>query len=379
MTDSEKLLNYFEKNLDELLKSLGDVVRLESPSHEDKAASDRCGKYLRDLFQEVGFEITVIPQEENGDHFIAELGDGEKGTLCVGHYDTVFPIGTLKSMPFKIQGNKAFGPGILDMKGGIIMGFYAVKALKELDLLPDHKITFFINSDEESGSFRSSKLIVNEALRNKQVLILEPGLDEIGQLKSSRYGRGTYHITAYGRSAHSGSNSHLAVSPILELSHQLIRIQEMNHNNEGVTLAPTYIHAGIPGTCMVPEAGAISIDVRTPNEDLSKKYDEMLSQLPPVLEGIRLEHSGGIDKPPLKGDMRLFELAEKCGKEVGISVEKAVSRGGSDGNFTSAAGVPTLDGLGMTGLNLHNPGEYINIDHIARRTTMLARMIQALK
>lgn len=378
MTDSEKLLNYFEDHLDELLKVLGEVVNLESPSHEDKTASDKCGKYLQDLFKSIGFKITVIPQELNGDHFTAELGNGSKGTLCVGHYDTVFPIGTIRDMPFKTEGNKAYGPGILDMKGGIIMGYYAAKALQELNMLPADKITFFINGDEESGSFHSSDLIVEEALKNKQVLILEPGLDEIGQVKTGRYARGTYDIIAHGRAAHSGSNSHQAISPMLELAHQLIRIQEMNDYERGVTLAPTYMQAGTYGTCMVPETGWISVDVRAKDAELSKKLNDIMMNLPPVTRGVRLEIKGGIDKPPLKGDKKLFESAKKSGAEVGIEVSEVISGGGSDGNFTAAAGAPTLDGLGMSGLNLHNSGEYINIDHIARRTTMLARMIQTL-
>jgi glutamate carboxypeptidase len=364
--------------LDELLKVLGGAVNLESPSHEDKGASDRCSQYLQDLFRSAGFKITVIPQELNGDHFIAELGKGEKGTLCVGHYDTVFPIGTIKDMPFRIEGSKAYGPGILDMKGGIIMGYYAVKALQELDMLPENKITFFINGDEESGSFHSSGRIVEEAMKNKRALILEPGLDEAGQVKMGRYGRGTYDITAHGRAAHSGSNSHQAISPMLELAHQLIRIHEMNDYEGGVTLAPTYMQAGVYGTCVVPESGWISVDVRTKNAELSKKLDALMMSLPPATSGIRLEIKGGIDKPPLEGDEKLFEMMKEFGAELGLEVSGVVSGGGSDGNFTAAAGVPTLDGLGMSGLDLHSPEEYINIDHIAKRATMLARMIQTL-
>jgi glutamate carboxypeptidase len=298
--------------------------------------------------------------------------------LCVGHYDTVFPIGTIKNMPFKIEKDKAYGPGILDMKGGIIMGYYAVKALQELDMLPEDKITFFINGDEESGSFNSSELIVKEARKNRYALILEPGQDEIGQVKIGRYGRCTYDITAYGKAAHSGSNPHHAISPLLELAHQLIRIHEMNDYEGGVTLTPTYIQAGIHGTCVVPEAGKVSVDVRARDGELLKKIHDVVMNLSPATSGIKLEIKGGIDKPPLEGDKKLFETARELGAEIEIEVSGVISRGGSDGNFTAAAGVPTLDGLGMTGLELHTSGEYININYIPKRTTMLARMIQTL-
>jgi glutamate carboxypeptidase len=377
-SDSMKLLNYFEKHLDELLKILEGAVNLESPSHENKIASDKCSKYLQELFRSIGFKIQIIPQESNGDHFIAELGEGKKGVLCVGHYDTVFPIGTIKNMPFKIEKDKAYGPGILDMKGGIIMGYYAVKALQELDMLPEDKITFFINGDEESGSFNSSELIVKEARKNRYALILEPGQDEIGQVKIGRYGRCTYDITAYGKAAHSGSNPHHAISPLLELAHQLIRIHEMNDYEGGVTLTPTYIQAGIHGTCVVPEAGKVSVDVRARDGELLKKIHDVVMNLSPATSGIKLEIKGGIDKPPLEGDKKLFETARELGAEIEIEVSGVISRGGSDGNFTAAAGVPTLDGLGMTGLELHTSGEYININYIPKRTTMLARMIQTL-
>ncbi|NCU27807.1 M20/M25/M40 family metallo-hydrolase, partial [Candidatus Nomurabacteria bacterium] len=153
---------------------------------------------------------------------------------------------------------------------------------------------------------------------------------------------------------------------------------EMNDYEGGVTLVPTYMQAGISGTCMVPETGWISVDVRAKNVGLLEKTDDIMKNLPSATSGIRLEIKGGIDKPPLEGDIGLFETARKLGAEVGIEVSGVISGGGSDGNFTAAAGVPTIDGLGMSGLELHNMGEYINIDHIARRTTMLARMIQTI-
>ena len=376
MSDTKKILNYFEKQQGALLEVLREVVELESPTHESKEASDKCSQYLQDLFKEMGFSVQVIPQTKCGDHFIAELGAGEKGTMIVGHYDTVYPLGTLQEMPFKIEGDKAYGPGILDMKGGIILGCFAVKALQELELLPETMITFFVNGDEESGSFLSSDLIMAEALKNKNVLVLEPAAG--GKLRTGRYGRGTYTITAHGRSAHSGSYPHLAISPMLELAHQIIKIDEMNDYEKGFTLAPTCMSAGIVGTCRIPETAWLSMDVRFRTAELAKEKNLEILNMQPITPGIRLEVTGEIDKPPLIGDPTIFNKAKTLGDEIGIEIQGVTVGGGSDGNFTSAAGVPTLDGLGMNGQDLHNPGEHIKVDDIPQRATLLARLLQIL-
>jgi glutamate carboxypeptidase len=378
MSDTEKILNYFKGHKNELLDVLKGAVECESPSHENKEVADRCGQYFQNIFKDLGFRIQVIPQTDCGDHFIAELGSGEKGTLIVGHYDTVFPIGTLKTMPFKIEGDKAYGPGTLDMKGGIILGYFAVKALKELGLLPDTKITFFLNSDEESGSFHSSDLIVAEAKKNKHVLVLEPGLDQLGFIKTGRYGRGTYKITAHGRSSHSGSNPHWAISPMLELSHQMIKFHERSCYDKGLTLTPTCMGAGILGTCMVPETAWLSMDCRFRTPEIAEATHQELLNLKAIVPGVRMEVEGGIDKPAYVAEPNLLNKAKELGKEVDMEVLECIVGGGSDGNFTSAAGCPTLDGLGMSGLYLHNPGEYINVHYIPQRGTMLARLIQTL-
>lgn len=378
MSDTEKILNYFKKHQNELLDVLKGAVEYESPSHESKEVSDRCGQYFQNIFKDLGFSIQVIPQTDCGDHFIAELGTGEKGTLIVGHYDTVFPIGTLKTMPFKIEGDKAYGPGIMDMKGGIILGYFAVKALKELDFLPDTKITFFINSDEESGSFRSSDLIVAEAKKNKHVLVLEPGMDQLGFIKTRRYGRGTYKITAHGRSAHSGTNPHAAINPMLELSHQMIKFHERSCYDKGLTLTPTCMGAGILGTCMVPETAWLSMDCRFGTQAIAEATHQELLNLEAIVPGVHMEVEGAIDKPFYAADPDMLNKAKELGKEVDMEVLECTVGGGSDGNFTSAAGCPTLDGLGMSGQYLHNLGEYINVNYIPQRGTMLARLIQTL-
>lgn len=374
--DSEKLVAYFESHLDQFVELLRACTELESPSHEDKAASDRCGDFFQQLFLDSGFQVERIPQTENGDMVVARIGDGPRGTLCVGHYDTVFPIGFLERNPFRLEGNKAFGPGLLDMKGGVIMGIMAVRALRELGLFPDKRITFFLNSDEESGSFHSSDRIVAEARKHDNVLVLEPGYDEIGSMKPGRYGRATYQIVAHGRSAHSGSNPEEGINPLEELSHQLLRVIAFNDLEHGVTAAPTCFQGGMLGACVIPETASFSVDVRTRDLETQQRVDREFRSLTPVLEGSRLEILGGIDKPVLPRYDALIDMAAGFARELGITQVGEVCRGGSDGNFTGGAGIPTIDGMGMSGLYLHTPQEYIHVDHIPKRTALVALMLK---
>ncbi len=378
MTDSIKLLNYMEEHLSEILDTVRDSVELESPSHEDKAVSDRCSAFFQKLLGETGFDVEVIPQKENGDHILAKMGSGKRGTLCVGHYDTVFPIGGISRNPFRVSGEKAYGPGILDMKGGIVMGIFAVKALCELGMMPDKRIAFFINGDEESGSFNSSEMIVNEAQNYDNVIILEPGYDEIGSMKKTRYGRGTYTITAHGKAAHSGSNPKEGINPITELSYQIQKAISFNDEERGVSVVPIFCGGGIEGTCMIPEKASVRFDVRTETAELSKETDEKIRSLKPVLKGIKLQIEGGIDKPPLPEYKELIDVAGHFAKELGVELKPVSCMGGSDGNFTGGAGIPTIDGMGMSGLYLHTYDEYVNVSHIPKRTALVAQLIRNL-
>lgn len=379
MSHTEQYLKYFTEHREELLAVLQKVVELESPSHENKAVSDRCASYLTALFQGIGFRVRLIHQKTCGDCIVADNGKEGKGILFVGHYDTVYPIGTIKTMPFRRDAHKAYGPGILDMKGGLVMGYFTMKCLKELNLFPDKHITFFMNGDEESGSFCSSDLIVEEAKKNRAVVVLEPGLDADGSFKTRRYGRGTYTVTAHGRSAHSGTNPDQAISPMLEIGRQMARIDGWNDYKNGLTFAPTCMGGGVPGTCRVPESAWFTMDVRFRTREMAREYDKKIFELDPVKEGVRIEVTGGIDKPPLETPANLIELTKTLGGEVGLEMKPCCVGGGSDGNFTSgAANVPTLDGLGMSGLYLHNPDEYINLDAIPRRCALLARLVEEL-
>ncbi len=375
---NDAILTYLLQQQQEFLEMLREFVELESPSHENKQASDACSRFLERSFSGLGFNFERIHQDTCGDHLYGEIGTGEGSALIVGHYDTVFPIGTIKTMPFRLADGKAYGPGTLDMKGGIVMAYFALKALKDLGMMPEKKIGVFFNSDEESGSFTSSENIVRKARGYANVLVMEPGVNDLNIVKTGRYGRGTYDIIAHGKAAHSGSNSHMAVNPFMELARQLLYIEQWNKEIKGVTFAPTVISGGIAGTCMVPETACFTMDVRYQSEELMKTVHEKILNLQPLTAGVQLEVRGKIDKPIMVGDRELYNKMAAVAKLYGMELKEVTVGGGSDGNFTAAAGIPTLDGLGTTGEFLHNPAEYIHTGHLPYRTAMLAKLIEAL-
>lgn len=373
--ENDRLFTFLQQSMGDFLEHLKAFVEYESPSHGDKTASDRCGSFLKEIFEEAGFRIETIPQKGCGDHLYGEMGDGAKSSLIIGHYDTVYPVGTLETMPFRVEGDRAFGPGVLDMKGGIIMALYAIKALLRQGLLDGRRIGIFFNSDEESGSFNSSSLIVEKARQYRNVLVMEPGVNELESVKTRRYGRGTYTVTAHGKAAHSGSNAHLAISPLTELARQLLYIEMWGINVGNATFAPTIVDGGAQGICMIPETARFTMDVRYQDNDAIKELHEKIMGLKPLSPGIRIDVQGEIDKPVMVADQMLFERLCRIGEGYGVNLKGITIGGGSDGNFTSAAGIPTLDGLGTTGEFLHNPDEYIHLGHIPLRMAMLARLL----
>lgn len=374
----DKIVKYLEAQVPAYLELLKKIVELESPSFEHKEASDRCSRFLEETFGGLGFRMKRLPQETCGDHVYGELGSGPKSVLFVGHYDTVYPVGTLQTMPFRVEGDKAFGPGVLDMKGGIIMAYFAVKALQDLGMMPQKTIGVFFNGDEETGSFHSSDLIVEAARQYESVFVMEPGVNDLGALKTGRSGRGTYTLTAHGKAAHSGSNPHLAISPLMEIARQLLYLENWDQKLENVTLAPTAIRGGEPETCMIPETAQLTMDVRYKNKEATQTVHQQIMDLQALTPGVRLEVRGQIDKPVMMADPKLFEKAVELGASCGMQVTGVHIGGGSDGNFTSDAGIPTLDGIGTSGEFLHNPDEYIHVDHVARRTALVAKLLRSV-
>jgi len=386
MTQSQLLLDYMEKHQDEFINKLKDAVVLESPSNGDKDDLEICREYFKKLFESIGFKATVVPSNDEhfGDHLLLEYGEGDEQILFVGHYDTVYPKGTFQPL-WVIEANTAHGPGVLDMKGGDVQVYMVAKALIELGLMPINKrIVFFLSSDEETGSLSSSDYYITHAKQSKAAFVMESAKgDYIGGLKIGRYSRGMYTFVASGKQAHSGLEAYKSDNAIRELSQQAIALQDLtfydNYNYETVTVYPTCFESGNASWCTVPGDGRLTIDVRSSTEDLMKIYNDRFMSLQPFNPKIKIETIGGINKPPFDKDIpdnkALYEKALAVGKEFGIEMRGQVVVGGSDGNFTSYAGCPTLDGMGMTGDFVHNTKEYINLNSVAKRGAFVAKMV----
>jgi len=385
MRREEILLNYMNDHSDEFVALLKEAVLLESPTQGDKNDLAACRDYFSSLFTKIGFTCSVVPSEDGryGDHLLMEYGNNDNKILFVGHYDTVYLKGSFEPL-WRVDGKKAFGPGALDMKGGDIQVYMICKALIDLDMLPSNcGITFFLSSDEETGSLSSRKHYEYHARRSKAAFVMESAKgDYIGGAKIGRFGRGVYSFFAHGLQAHSGLEPSRAESGLRELAKQAVYLEDLtfyDKNNETLTVACTCLESGNAIWPTVPGDGVLTVDVRYSSEQLADKYDAFFQGLKSFNPKVRLETKGGINKPPFdkdnSGNKALYDKAIEVAKVFGIELKGEVIMGGSDGNFTSAVGCPTLDGLGMTGDFVHNPKEYINLDCVPLRGAMVAELV----
>ncbi|PEU55828.1 peptidase M20 [Priestia megaterium] len=370
----QSVFSYLKEHEQEMLKDLVGFVKKESPSYS-KELVDQCGMYLTQLFHKrlgVGYEI--IEEKEVGNHLKFTIGEGEKQLLIIGHFDTVWEKGRLS---LRTEGNKLYGPGILDMKGGIVQSIWAIKAIQELGLSLDKKIVFFCNSDEEIGSISSKKYIEEEAQRSEAVLVAEPAVAGSGALKTSRKGAGIFTVKAWGRAAHAGNHHKEGINAIEELARQVIFLQGLTDYEKGTTVNVGTFTGG-SGTNVVPEYAEAHVDLRVSTEEEAKRMTDIILNLTPILKGIKLEVTGGMNRPPMvksKQTEELFECAQSIAAKLGMKLEEAAVGGGSDGNFTAAIGVPTLDGLGACGKGIHAEYEHIQIDTLSERSSLFANLL----
>jgi len=370
----------------EMTEMLGKFVRCESPSH-NKAAVDRFGKMVAQEWKRRGANIRVLRQREFGDHLRAEIWFGKrrpaKQILVLGHLDTVYPMGTHAVTPFRVNDGRAWGPGTFDMKGGLTIALFAIDTLKAMGLEPAKRIVFFWNSDEETGSKTSRRHIEREALRSDAVLVLEPAAGREGRVKTARKGAGSAEIVVTGRSGHAGIAPHLpgaGVNAVHELALQIGRLMKMNNQRSGITVQATVVAGGTVSN-VIPEHARAKIDIRHSHLADVPKIHRALRELRPILAGARIEVSGGVNRPPMErtaGVERLFLRAKAIMNEMGLPLDEAFVGGVSDGNFTAALGVPTLDGLGAVGDGAHSPREYVVLRSLPERAAMLAGMLATL-
>lgn len=383
MRESELLLQYFENHQEEFVHLLKTVVEYETPTYGRKELKYQCGQFLFDLFESIGFQLEKIDRQDAGYHIHGTYGSGDAPPVfLLGHYDTVFDEGSLENMPFFIADGKAHGPGIFDMKGGVLAFYMCMKAIQELKLPLKNRIELFINADEEAGSITSQKLIEDIARRCKACIVTEPGFTERGSLKNERFGRAIYRIEAQGVAGHAGNHPENASSPITELAKQWELLEKENRYDEGLTISAVSIHSGTAGpTAKIPETAYMYLDIRFRYQAQYEYITKLLTNLKPVLSPMKLLVEGGVEKQPLEpnaANTRLVDLAREIWQEIGVELVPKPVGGGSDGNFTSAVGCPTIDGVGMSGEFLHNPKEYVILEDIPYRLVLVAELVMRL-
>ncbi len=374
-----ELLRVLKPRLPEMLAVLRRCVTAESPSL-DKAAADRCCSVIANEWRKRGVRVERIPQKHRGDHlrviFASEKSRPTAQLLVLGHYDTVYSIGTLKAMPFRISGGKARGPGVFDMKAGIVQALFALHALQQLSVSLHKRIVFLWTSDEEIGSESSRELIETEARRSDVVFVLEPSFGPRGLLKTARKGVGQAEFIVQGRASHAGLAPEEGINAIHELAAQLTRIEKWNDARCGVSINADIIEGGTRTNVIAERARAI-LDLRALRTSDIRGIERRLHALRPVHKGAKLKITGGFDRPPLerKVSAALFARAKSFAKQMNLSLGECTAGGGSDGNFTGALGVPTLDGLGAVGDGAHSDHEYVLINTMPARAALLAALL----
>jgi glutamate carboxypeptidase len=376
------LLEWLRPHEGAMTRLLQQFVIAESPSYE-KASVDRLGGMIAAEWKGRGARVTHLRQKERGDHVRAEwnpLRIRAKGQILVlGHLDTVYELGTLARMPFRLKRGRAYGPGTFDMKGGLVIALFAVDALAAAGHLPQRRIVFLWTSDEEIGSGTSRAAIECEARRSDAVLVLEPASGLDGRVKTGRKGVGEIEIVATGCAAHAGLNPEDGVNAIEEIALQIARISRWNEPRRGITVNAGIIEGGTR-TNVIPERARVVVDVRAARAGDMRSLERKFRALRPILRGAELQIRGGFNRPPMerKNSAALFVKARALAKEMGITLGEAHVGGGSDGNFTANQGLPTLDGLGAVGEGAHGPNENIMIHALPERAALLAGLLTTI-
>jgi glutamate carboxypeptidase len=370
------LLAAAESHRDWALAVIEDLVRLESPS-TDKVALDRVGAEIARLFVELGARAAALPQERSGDHLRIEIGRGDEQVLVIGHFDTVWPIGQIDTMPVRREDGRLYGPGSYDMKAGIAMTLLAARILIEPNRLPTHRIAIIWTSDEEVGSDTSRAILEDEARRSRAVFVLEPALAG-GGVKTARKGVADFRIEATGISAHAGVEPDKGASAIHELAWQAVQLLALNDPSRGLTVNVGCIVGGTRPNVVAAEA-AMDVDVRIPTQADAARVTTAITTLVPRDPRVRLRVSGGVNRPPMErtaGVAALYERAARISRQLGRELPEGATGGGSDGNFTAALGIPTLDGLGPDGAGAHALHEHVLIDSVPFRAALLAGLLR---
>ena len=372
-------LRYFEARQEKIVETIQELVTIESPS-DSKLAADRMGALLAARFETLGGRAHVHRAEDFGDSVQIDFPGREKikPVLLLGHFDTVYPLGTLATMPCRVADGRLYGPGALDMKAGIALMFYAIEALHRWHAGLPRPVTVFLVSDEEVGSYSSRKITETLARESAGVLVLEPAGPR-GAVKTARKGVGEYILNVEGMAAHAGLDPGKGHSAIVELARQITAVSKMNDLRRGLSVNPGVIRGGTRTNVIAAEA-TVEIDVRIKNAKQAATLDRRFRALKPFDKHCKLIIEGGVNRLPMertKGVVGLYRKAQAIAKHIDWKLEEAAVGGGSDGNFTAGIGIPTLDGMGIVGGGAHAVHEHIVISELPRRALLLAGMIES--
>jgi glutamate carboxypeptidase len=376
----QERLGYLEAGQEECVQTIRELVEIESPS-DNKAAADRISELLARKFTALGGRAQVHPATDFGDNLQVDFAGRSdmKPVLLLGHFDTVYPLGTLATMPCHVADGRMSGPGVLDMKSGIALMLWAIEALQVWHGELPRPVTVFLVSDEEVGSYSSRRITETLAAESAAVLVLEPAGPR-GAVKTARKGVGEYTLQVQGVASHAGLDPGKGHSAIVELARQIPVLWKLNNLQQGVSVNPGVIRGGTRTNVIAAEA-TVEIDVRIKRAKQAAALDRKICALKPFDRHCKLSIEGGINRMPMErnaGVAALYKKAKAVASQMDWKLEEAAVGGGSDGNFTAGIGVPTLDGMGGVGTGAHALHEHIVISELPRRALLLAGMIETV-
>lgn len=365
---------YLQTHSNEMASQLCALVNMDTPTGH-KSGLNRQTDLLASWFGQAGGGVERVAQTEHGDHLRIEWGEGAEQALILCHMDTVWPVGTAAQRPWRSDRGKGYGPGCFDMKGGIIVGLWALKALAAAGVRPHWRLVYILNADEEMNSPTSRPMIEREARQSAMALVLEPSPN--GVLVTSRKGGGPFHVKITGRPAHSGANHALGISAIEEMARQIIALHSMTDYSLGTTLNVGVVRGGTAYNVVAEQAEA-DVDLRVTSQAEGERMMSVLFGLQPHLRGNKIKVTGAMTRTPWEPSERterLFRAVRDMGRQMGLELTGAPSGGGSDGCITAALGTPTLDGLGVVGFGSHALDEWVDLESLAARAELLARFL----